>query len=130
MIALCQVGDHKIEVQKYYDFIKVLFKTQEAWAFVEDFSAKLETIAKLDGMSSEKFNSCIKNKDLQEKILKNRLQAAQILQISSTPTFFINGEMISGYSGYGEIKKVIDKKLSDIPNQPITNYANPSSKNQ
>ncbi|MES2677310.1 MAG: DsbA family protein [Pseudomonadota bacterium] len=119
MLAICQVNDRELDAAKYYDFIKVLFRTQEAWAFGEDFTAKLETLAKLDGMSSEKFNQCIKNKTLQEAVLKARLQATQLLQISSTPTFFINGEIISGYGGYNEIKNVIDKKLGDNSTAPV-----------
>ena len=129
MLALCQVGDHEAGAQKYYDFIKVLFRTQEAWAFTEDFTAKLETIVKLDGMSTEKFNECVKSKTLQEGILKTRMQATKLLQISSTPTFFINGEMISGYGGYGEIKNIIEKKLGNAPSQPRTGSANPTDKN-
>lgn len=129
VLALCQVNDPKVDAQKYYDFVKVLFRTQEVWAFSEDFSAKLETIAKLDGMSSEKFNNCIKDKVLQERVLKSRLEASRLLQISSTPTFFINGESISGYGGYDEIKDVIDKKLGIAPS-PSTNPAqNPINQN-
>ncbi len=121
MLALCQVKDPAKDAQKYYNFIKVLFRTQESWAFVEDFSAKLETIAKLDGMSHDKFDECIKNKNLQEKILKHRLEAAQTLQISSTPTFFINGEVLSGYGGYSDIKNVIEKKLNGTATPTPTN---------
>ncbi|MFT5703377.1 MAG: protein-disulfide isomerase [Rickettsiales bacterium] len=114
VLALCQVENKDADAQKYHDFIKLLFKTQESWAFTEDFSEKLKTIAKLNGMSEEKFDNCINNKSLQEKILKSRLQAAQNLKIASTPTFFINSEMVSGYHGFGDIKTIIEKKLSEI----------------
>ena len=123
VLSLCQVNDRDADAEKYYDFIKVLFRTQESWAFVEDFTAKLGTIAKLDGMSDERFNSCIKNSKLQEDILKRRIAAAQTLQISSTPTFFVNGETLGGYGGYGELKNVIEKKLSQtflVPTNPIS----------
>lgn len=112
VLALCQVKDVNADAEKYYNFIKVLLRTQESWAFVQDFSEKLKTIAKLDGMSNKKFESCMEDKNLQDRILKNRLQAAQVLQISSTPTFFINGEVVSGYSGYSDLKNVIETKLS------------------
>ena len=128
MLALCQVSDHEADAQKYYDFIKVLFRTQEVWAFTKDFTAKLETLAKLDGMSTEKFNECIKSKTLQEGMLTVRMQADKILQITSTPTFFINGEMISGYGGYGEIKNIIETKLGNAPSQTSASSANPTEK--
>lgn len=114
VLALCQVKDANRDAEKYYNFIKVLLRTQESWAFVQDFSEKLKTIAKLDGISNDKFASCMENKDLQERILKNRLQAAQVLQISSTPTFFVNGEVVNGYNGYSDLKNVIEAKLSSL----------------
>ncbi len=129
MLALCQVKDKTADAEKYYDFIKVLFKTQESWAFSEEFALKLETIAKLDGMSADKFKNCIKDPKLQESILKSRMAAAKDLQIQSTPTFFVGNEMISGYSGYGDIKSIIEKKLSDTTKAPAPNSdaaANPS----
>jgi protein-disulfide isomerase len=111
LLALCQVKDKSKDAQKYYNFIKALFLTQDSWAFTEDFSEKLETIAKLDGIGSKEFKECMQNENLQNQILKHRLKASQNLKISSTPTFFVNGEMINGYGGYGDIKNIIDKKL-------------------
>ncbi|MFT6106265.1 MAG: protein-disulfide isomerase [Rickettsiales bacterium] len=116
LLALCQVKDKSKDSKKYYNFIKALFLTQESWAFTEEFSSKLETIAKLDGISSEEFKECLQNEDLQNQILGHRLKASQNLKISSTPTFFVNGEMISGYGGYGDIKKVIEKELEKVNN--------------
>jgi protein-disulfide isomerase len=122
MLALCQVKDKNVDAEKYYDFIKVLFKTQESWAFAEDFALKLETIAKLDGISSDRFKSCIKDSKLQDLILKGRMDAEKHLQIQSTPTFFVGNEMVNGYGGYGDIKSIIEKKLSNttgnIPSNP------------
>ncbi|MCE3255318.1 MAG: DsbA oxidoreductase [Rickettsiaceae bacterium] len=111
-LGLCQVKNHEADAEKYYDFVKLMFKTQESWAFDEKFASKLETITRLDGMSAGKFNSCVKDAKMQEELLKRRMEASQALQISSTPTFFVNKEVISGYSGYGEIKNAIEKQLS------------------
>jgi len=115
MIADCRLQDEKEErVEKYYGLIKALFKTQDSWAFDPKYTEKLESIAKLDGMSSERFKSCIEDQSLQAKILQLRMEAAKSLQIHSTPTFFINGEVSEGYVDYLTLKKLIDKKLSEI----------------
>lgn len=116
LLALCQVKDRNLDGEKYYNFIKVLFKTQDSWAFSEDFLLKLENIAKLDGISSESFQSCIKNQNLQDEILKSRMVAGKDLQIQSTPTFFVGDEVVNGYSGYKDLKNVIEKKLSLLSN--------------
>jgi protein-disulfide isomerase len=115
-LALCQVKDVNLDAEKYHNFIKVLFKTQDSWAFSEDFLLKLENIAKLDGISNAAFQSCIKNQKLQDEILKSRMVAAKDLQIQSTPTFFIGDEIVNGYSGYKDLKNVIEKKLSSLSN--------------
>lgn len=114
MFAHCQAQDHKGELpEKYYFTIKALMKTQDSWAFDEKFSEKLESIAKLDGMSSERFSSCINDKKLQEKILADRMDAAKVLQLKSTPSFFVNGEISEGYIDYQTIKKLVEAKLSE-----------------
>ncbi|MBU6339736.1 MAG: DsbA family protein [Rickettsiales bacterium] len=110
MFASCQAEKNP---EKYYTLIKALFKTQDSWAFDQKFMDKLQSIAKLDGMSFDKFNACVNDKKLQEKILKDRMETSQGLQIRSTPTFFINGEMSEGYVDYVSIKKIIDIKLAE-----------------
>lgn len=115
MVAFCIAEDNQNDqVNQYYSFIKALFKTQDSWAFSDNFTEKLKSIAKLDGMSSEHFNSCIKDTALQERILKSRLYVSQTLQLQSTPTFIIGDKTINGYAGYDEIKKAVDQKLSAI----------------
>ena len=113
MVAICNsrnFQDNKSE--KYYTFLKALFKTQDAWAFDEKYVEKLESIAKLDGMSGQKFTSCISDTKLQNQILESRMQAAKILKIQSTPTFFVNDEVLEGYIDYQTFQKAIDKQLS------------------
>lgn len=114
MFATCQAQDEKENsTEKYYATIKALFKTQDAWAFDEKSLEKLEAIAKLDGMSSQRFKSCIGNKNLQEKILNARMEAAKNLQIQSVPSFFVNGEVSSGYVDYKSLSALLEKKLSE-----------------
>lgn len=115
LIAVCRAQiEEENRAQNYYNFVKALYKNQDSWAFDPSFVNKLESIALLDGISSEKFNSCIEDKDLQEKILKARLIASQSLNIRSTPTFFINQKLIEGFIDYKTLKKEIIKELNNI----------------
>ena len=97
--------------EKYHEIIKILFKAQDSWAFDPKYTEKLETIMKLDGMGQDRFNSCINDKKIHDKILAKRMDASNSLKINSTPTFFINGEISEGYVDYITIKNIIDKKL-------------------
>ena len=110
MVAICHYKNTQ-SAEKYHDFIRILFRTQESWAFVPDFVNRLASIAKLDGMSEEVFSSCLKDTKLQESILKSRLDSAKELEIQSTPSFVINGELVNGFGGLTEIKKILDRKL-------------------
>lgn len=115
MVAACRTGDEQeTRSEKYYGFVKALFKTQDSWAFDPKYIERLEAIAKLDGMSSESFKKCIDDQKLQNKMLQMRMEAAKSLQLHSTPTFFINGEVSEGYVDYLTLKKIIDKKLSEL----------------
>lgn len=110
MFAICESNN---DSEKYYTLIKALFKTQDSWAFDKNFLEKLQSIAQLDGMSAEKFKSCVNDQNLQDRILKDRLDASKNLKIQATPTFFINGEISEGYVDYVSIKKIIDAKLAE-----------------
>lgn len=113
MSAICRARDEGSDkVAAYYAIIKALFKSQETWAFDQKYVEKLQSILSLDGMSQSRFKSCLDDKKLQDKILENRIAASNALKISSTPTFYINDEVVEGYVDYESIKKVIDKKLN------------------
>ncbi len=113
MVAICNGKNYQNnKSEKYYSFLRALFKTQDAWAFDEKYSEKLESIAKLDGMSDKNFKACINDSKLQVQILESRMEAAKILKIQSTPTFFINDKILEGYMDYQTFQKVIDSELS------------------
>lgn len=110
MFASCQAKDSS---EKYFETVKALFKTQDSWAFDANYSHRIETIAKLDGMTSENYQKCIKDESLKKNILETRMEASKSLQIRSAPSFFINGEVSAGYVDYLTLKKLIEKKLSE-----------------
>lgn len=112
MLAECKAIDYPEHAsEKYFSILKILFKTQETWAFDEKFSEKLSAIVQLDGMSADRFQRCISDKSLQDKILHERMEAGKSLQLRSTPSFFINGEIVEGFVDYKALKKIIDTKL-------------------
>jgi len=111
--AECQGEDNKENrEEKYFSTIKNLFKSQDGWAFDANFKKRLEIIAKLDGMSEARFNECINNESYQEKILTHRMMAAKELNLKSVPSFFINGQLSSGFVDYVTLQRIIEDKLN------------------
>ncbi|MBL0318026.1 MAG: DsbA family protein [Alphaproteobacteria bacterium] len=103
---------------RYYDFLKVLFKTQDSWARQDNFQELLGNIARLGGMPADEFNKCMDNKDLELQIADTRLQAAEHLGIKSTPTFFINGIELKGAGSIPAFEEALNKALD--PNHTAT----------
>lgn len=96
---------------KYYGFVKALFKSQENWAFSKDYTEILKSIAKLGGIPAEAFEECMNNKEIEDKILDVQKEAVDILEVKSTPTIFINGHHYKGGNDYGKVAKFIDGLL-------------------
>ena len=93
--------------ERYFNFIEVLFQQQAQWAAAQDPTAALARIAKLGGMSDQQFQSCLANKDLENKIVAQRLAGEKEYGVGSTPTFFINGRKIVGAQEYEKFDEAL-----------------------
>lgn len=104
-----------VSVDKFDKFNQAIFSTQENWAPKKNYLEILSNIAKLGGMKGDEFDACIANKDIENKIMESRLNASTVLQVNSTPTFFINGEEYKGANGIEFFSKIIDPLLEGAP---------------
>ena len=78
------------------NFLKVFFNLQAQWAFGETFLKDLKQIALVGGIDSAAFDSCAADKSIETRILAMRQDAATILGVNSTPSFFIDGTKLAG----------------------------------
>jgi protein-disulfide isomerase len=91
MLARCAGPD------RYYPMVSALFETQETWAGPgTEGTEKLLQIAKQAGFSKEKFDQCIGDKELFNKIVETRKRGHETFGVDSTPTFFVNGKRLAG----------------------------------
>ncbi len=100
--------------ERYMEFVGTLFEWQDMWAFTREYMYPLEKIAKLGGLTDERYKECTTDKKLEDFILGRAMKANNSLEIDQTPTFFINGERFSGAKPYSFYEQIIDKKLSEI----------------
>lgn len=106
MIARCLPAD------RYFQFIKFLFETQDQWAFNQDYRAALKQNSKLLGMSDETYDACAANEKLKAGLVEKMQAASTAHEIASTPTFVINGtEKLGGTRDLPEFEKIIDPLL-------------------
>jgi len=59
----------------------------------------------------QEVEDCLKDQALLDKIAADQKFAAEVLKVQSTPTFFINGEMLKGDQSFEEFAKRINSLL-------------------
>lgn len=103
MMARC------VAPNRYFQAIDALFKTQNTWARSDDYLGELGKIAKLAGLSQEKFDACMKDDDILNQVLADRQEGTEKYKVDSTPTFFVNGtEKISGNVSLSDFEDVLN----------------------
>ena len=98
---------------RFYSFIDVLFHSQVSWATSGDVTEALSRIARLGGVGEDKFNDCMKDQKLSDRIVGERLVAQNQYGVDSTPTFFVNGKKVVGALPYDEFAKVLSAAAAD-----------------
>ena len=92
---------------KYYPITDLLFEKQREWAFSEKPLDTLTAMMRQAGFSQEKFESCLKDQKIYEAVNAVKQRGVDKFRVSSTPTFFINGQRFVGAMSIADIEKVI-----------------------
>jgi protein-disulfide isomerase len=118
MLARCAGPD------RYYPMVGALFETQGTWAVPgTEGKDKLLLIARQAGFSKEKFDQCLADKELFNKIVAVRQRANDKFQVDSTPTFFVNGKRMKG----DHQLKDFDEALAAAGAKPAANASPPEA---
>ncbi len=107
MLARCIAKD---DSGKYFAVVDMLFKQQNDWV-MKNTTETLKRIGKQAGMSEQAVETCLKDQALLDKIAADQKFANEVLKVNSTPTFFINGEMLKGETSFEEFDKKIKSLL-------------------
>ena len=71
VIARCSGND------RFFSFLKVLYKKQKDWTSTQDPFKSLLKIAKLGGLKNDEIKVCVGNKSIEDGILKQRLSSSK-----------------------------------------------------
>lgn len=109
MIARC------MPEERYENFIDLLLRNQDVWAFGGDFKGALKQNAALAGMSEEDFEACFNNKEMQKAIAENIKEASEAWKLTSTPSFVVNdgAKIIRGSKKIEDFDSVIAELLGE-----------------
>jgi len=97
----------------FHRLTKAVFRTQSTWVGKKNYLELLGNIGKLAGISGEQFDACLKDKELELALLTNKFNGAKALGINATPSFVINGELISGGRDYSFYQEKFDALLAE-----------------
>jgi protein-disulfide isomerase len=90
--------------------IGMIFKNHDD--FIADPNKTIRGYAQLAGMSGEEVDACLKNKSVFDEIEQVATTAVNIYKVRSTPTFFVNDQIVEG-EPWEPLKAAIDDALMD-----------------
>ena len=96
---------------RYFNFLEALFASQSRWARSSDPRESLIQLAGLGGLPREEAEACLADDAMLDAVLQMRLDGQAEYAISSTPSFVINGELVSGNRSIDEFATVIERAL-------------------
>ena len=105
MLARCV--DNEISMA----FIEILFKNRDRW-ISENALNELKNFSKQAGLDSNEFDACLNNQQLLDDLIAGKEKAIEDYKINSTPSFIINGEVVSGNKPYSFFKSKIEEILA------------------
>lgn len=89
----------------------VLLNQQESWAYNRKFSDILVNLARMSGLSAEKYKECLEDRDLANILMSNSKLIASTPGFVGTPVFVVNNVVHKGDFSLDTLSKVIDNQL-------------------
>ena len=105
---------HCTDKSKQMNFMNLIYENQIKWANgsnINEINENLKEIVKNLGIDSIKFDQCLINESISDKILNGRIDSHQKYNINSTPTIVINEKKLEGGSNFKNIKEKIEKLI-------------------
>jgi protein-disulfide isomerase len=98
------------EQGKFWAFHDRLYALQSSWRPLSNPLPRLLEMAANLGLDTEALNSCVQSGRMRG-LIEQDTAYGRSLQVSSTPTLFINDKRIVGAQGEGELVRVIREEL-------------------
>ncbi len=97
---------------RYLGFVNMLYAQQATWRDGADPLGTISLLARLGGMSQQRFDNCLNDNDVAATILRGQQTARSTFNVRSTPTFIINDQAVEGAVTYEEWQSLVDPLLN------------------
>ena len=81
---------------RYFGVLNMLFKSQLTWARSEDPIDGIKQVVRFGGMNGDAVDACLADQAMIDAIVASRMKGEQEYNVSSTPSFILDGETIAG----------------------------------
>ncbi len=105
-IAQCKEGQN-------LKILESLYSNQQAWvkgSTIDEVNDHLKKFIKKEGFKIN-FEKCIKDKEIEDFVLNDRIEGAKKFNINATPTIIINNEKFEKSLNYKNLKKSLEKLI-------------------
>jgi len=105
---------HCLDKEKQIFFLNTLYENQNHWTAGSDanqINNNLKNMVKKLGLDSNKFDKCLNNDIISDKILNGRIKGHKKYSINSTPTIIINEKKLEGSANFKNIQEKIEKLI-------------------
>lgn len=96
---------------KYFEVVDAMMRSLPELSEGGDPRAVLLRVAQSAGMDEAKFNACVGDEEALAKLTARTEKAMKEHDVSSTPTFIINGEKFVGAQSLAQLDAAIEPKL-------------------
>lgn len=98
-----------LDDQRFFGFVDVLFQHQQRWARAEEPTEALGKLGRLAGMSEERMRACAEDEAAARRILERQVEARESVDVTSTPTFLVDGEKLVGAQPYETFETLLER---------------------
>ncbi|MEL7114466.1 MAG: DsbA family protein [Pseudomonadota bacterium] len=108
IVARCGGGD------RYFGITDMIYAQQSTWTRGEtpvDIADNLKTIGKTAGLTDAELDACLTDNAKAQAMVAVYQENAERDGVRSTPTFLIDGDVVTGNQSYGAFSALIDDAL-------------------
>jgi protein-disulfide isomerase len=105
-VAQCKVGQG-------LEILESLYLNQQAWIkgnTIEEINDNLKKFLKKEGFIID-FEKCVKNKEIEDFVLNDRIDGVKNFKVNATPTIIINNKKFEKSLNFKNLKKSLEKLI-------------------
>jgi len=97
---------------KFWEMHDLLYEKQEEWSTSQNFKELFSEYTKSLDLDLTKYTDDLSSDSVSQKIKKDEADGYK-LKINSTPTFYVNGKIVSVNNGYDDLKSAVEAALTN-----------------